>query len=298
MELGLYHSCFLEWDLNRTFAWMAQRGLHTAELHGGPRYRLLRWDAVARGDTAAVLRPAEAHGIRIVDIMYGGLNFLHPDAAVRDRAAADCKVLLDAARQVGAASVSVFTGRDPLLSLDENFERMQTVFPPLIDHAESRGVRLLLENCPMAHEWPPRFNIAISPAMWERIFEHFRSPWFGLNFDPSHLVWQDIDYIDAAAAFARVIGLVQAKDTLRLPHVRRRAGMLDPQSWQHRIPGMGEVDWNRLLIALRHAGYPGPLILEHEDPCFSASAAAVEQGLDLSIAHLTPHLAGTVATRP
>ena len=292
MQLGLYHSCFMNWDLDKTVAWMNTRGLHFAELHGGPRYGFIDWQDVAKGHTSAILKPAEQYGISIVDIMFGGLNFLHPDAAEREKAVLYGKTLLDAARLLGIDSVSVFTGRDPMLSLTDNFARMKDVFPGLIDYAESKSVRLLLENCPMVHDWPPTYNVAISPSMWKLIFDHFASPYFGLNFDPSHLVWQDIDYLDALCEFKDVIQLVQAKDTLRLPHVIRKTGIVDPRAWEHRIAGHGEVDWNRFLGVLLANNYSGPLLIEHEDAHFSASDESTEIGLNLTIANLSPFLAG------
>ncbi|MFD1677225.1 sugar phosphate isomerase/epimerase family protein [Alicyclobacillus fodiniaquatilis] len=294
MDVGLYHSCLMDWDLNQTFQWMSDHNLRDAELYGGPRYPYIDWKAVADGNVETILAAAEKHHIQIHDIMYGALNFLHPDAANREQAASELKTLIRAAKQLGATSVSTFTGRDPSKSFDENLALLTDIFPPFIEYAEQHGVKLLLENCPMYHEWPPRFNIATSPAIWERIFDKLNSPYFGLNLDPSHLVWQGIDYIDAVYTFKDKIHLAQAKDSEVLPSVQRTHGLLDGEFWRHRIAGQGDVNWRGFITALVDVGYKGPLLIEQEDPFFSSSTDAVQTGLELTLAYLAP----LVAMRP
>ena len=290
MRLGLYHSCFLSWDLEKLFSWMAQQGMKDVELHGGPRYSQVDWRAIAKGRTGGLPHLTEKYDIQIIDIMYGGFPFLDPDPQRREQAVEGAMTLLAAARHLDIPSVSVFTGRDPLLSIEQNLDRMEDVFPRLLDFAAQQDVSILLENCPMSQDWPPSHNIAFSPLIWQEIFERFDSAYFGLNFDPSHLVWQDIDYLSAAWEFRDRISLVQAKDSLRLPHVQRRAGILDGRFWEHRIPGRGEVDWNRLTTTLMASGYGGPLIIEHEDPYSSGSVEATERGVFATMMHLQPLL--------
>ncbi len=290
MRLGLYHSCFLSWDLEKLFSWMAQQGMKDVELHGGPRYSHMDWRAIAKGRTGEVRRLTEKYGMQISDIMYGGFPFLDPDPERRERAVEDAMTLLAAARQLDIPSVSVFTGRDPLLSIEQNLDRMEEVFPRLLDFAARQDVSILLENCPMSHDWPPTHNIAFSPQIWLEIFDRLDSAYFGLNFDPSHLVWQDIDYLSAASEFRERIRLVQAKDSLRLPHVQRITGILDGRFWEHRIPGRGEVDWNLLTTTLVASGYGGPLMIEHEDPFYAGSEAAVKRGVLATVMHLRPLL--------
>ncbi len=286
MELGLYHSCFMDWPLETLYSWMADRDYHYVEIHGGPRYRHISWNEVALGHDKAIRTLGERHGIKIVDIMYGGLNFLSPDAGERRSAQEYAKMLLTAAQYLDIPSISIFTGRNPLLDLDENLRQLPDALAPILAIAEKRGVRVALENCPMAHDWPPQYNIAINPAIWREIFAAIPSDVLGLNFDPSHLVWQGIDYVHAVNAFKDRIVLAQAKDSEILPHVQREAGILDAQFWRHRIPGQGDVDWNRFMAALVDSGYQGPLVIEHEDPFYEGSVEAVQAGLDLTRAHL------------
>lgn len=292
MELGLYNSCFLDWDLEKTFRWMEKHKLHFAELHGGPRYPFIDWSEVAHGRTMDLLKSAEQHGIEIVDIMYGALNFLHPDDVVKEESVAYAKILLDAAHLIGAKSVSVFTGRDPNLNLEGNFQKLQATLPPLVEYAETKKVKLLFENCPMYHEWPPHYNIAISPYMWNLILEYFNSPYIGINLDPSHLVWQGIDYLSSIKSLGARLGLAQAKDTQVLPHIQRTHGVLSADFWRHRIAGFGDVDWGRFIPELMDNQYAEALFIEHEDPYYAGNIEAIERGVALTIQNLSPFLEG------
>jgi sugar phosphate isomerase/epimerase len=119
----------------------------------------------------------------------------------------------------------------------------------------------------------------------------------GLNFDPSHLVWQGIDYVTAVHEFGPRIILAQAKDSEVLPQQVRQSGILDPHFWRHRIPGQGAVDWPRLISALAEVGYRKPLFIEQEDPFFEGDLARVEAGILWTKSHLAPSLAITADTR-
>ncbi len=289
MRLGLYHTCLIDLAPTELFDWMERNGFSDLELHGGARYSAIDWEQVAAGDDRLRLE-AEQRGITIWDIMDGSVNFLDSDP---DRARAHVehtRTLIKAAKVLGARSVSVFTGRDPQLGLEANLDALPAAMAPVVAEAEDRGIRLCLENCPMVHQWPPRFNIAVHPGMWRQIFERIPSSALGLAFDPSHLVWQGIDYVAAARDFGPRIVLAQAKDSERLPQVIRSQGILEPGFWRHRIPGYGEVEWGRLLSALAEAGYRGPLFIEQEDPFFEGSQARAEAGIVATRRHLEPYL--------
>ena len=160
--------------------------------------------------------------------------------------------------------------RIPVRSLD----RVVDLFGPLADLAEKHGVKLCFENCPLMG------NIAISPVMWERIFERLPSERLGLAYDPSHLVWEMIDPYTPIGTFARRIFHVHAKDT-RIDRERlARTGILTDFSWwEYAIPGRGELDWARMLAALKQIGYTGTVSLEHEDSLYEGSVEKVQEGL-------------------
>ncbi|MBB6732328.1 sugar phosphate isomerase/epimerase family protein [Cohnella zeiphila] len=288
MKLALYNSCLLHWEPERLFAWAAEQGFRGVELHGGPRFAHVDWSAVADGaaDAKALLAAQERYGLPIVGLMYGALPFLSPDPDERRAAAQRIGVLLRAAARLGVPIVSTFTGRDPAKTLEQNLDGFADVFPAIADLAESLGVRLAFENCPMYEFWPPVHNIAVSPTMWRAMFELVPSPALGLNFDPSHLAWQGVDYARAVREFRDRIFIAQAKDTEKLPDTLREEGMLHHRWWRHRIPGQGDVDWSAFLTSLQEIGYDGYLSIEHEDPVWTGSDERVTKGLVLAKGHL------------
>lgn len=291
MKIGFYHSCYLHWDLPRTFEWAAQNGFHAIELHGGPRYKYLDWTALANGQGAAqLLKLQEKYGVALSGVMFGVLPYLSADPNERKRATDTVKTLLKAAANIGVPVVSTFTGRDPQLSVEDNIPLIVPIFEELAEYAEKVQVKLAFENCPMYEFWPPIYNIAISPALWREIFDRVPSSALGLNIDPSHLIWQGIDYVQAVHDLKDKIVLAQAKDTETLPHIQRVEGMMTCKWWRHRIPGQGEVSWNKFVTALHDIGYDGIISIEHEDPIWSGSDEKVEKGLMLAKRHLEMYM--------
>ena len=290
MELGLYHSCLLEWELDRLFGWARAHGYSALELHAGPRFRHVDWGAVAAGHDAPLRAVQERYGVRVSGLMYGALNFLSADRSACRAAFERLETLLAAARRSGVPLVSTFTGRDPMLTLEQNLERSSDALRRIADLAEQYEVDVAFENCPMYHVWPWVHNIAVSPAMWRGIFEIAPSARLGLNFDPSHLVWQGIDYLGALGEFRDRIKIVQAKDTEVLEEVERNEGMLSLRWWRHRIPGEGSIDWAGFVARLREVGYDSVVSIEHEDPLYEGSEERVLEGLAKTRAHLEQFL--------
>jgi sugar phosphate isomerase/epimerase len=153
-------------------------------------------------------------GVRISGLGYYP-NPLAADAAEAAAAVAHLRRVIDAAADLGVGVVNSFAGRDPGRTVEENWPRFLETWRPLVQHAEDRGVRIGIENCPMlftADEWPGGKNLATSPAIWRRMFEAIPSRSFGLNYDPSHLVWQGMDYLAPLAEFGDRLVHVHAKD--------------------------------------------------------------------------------------
>jgi sugar phosphate isomerase/epimerase len=172
--------------------------------------------------------------------------------------------------------MNTFVGRDWTKTVDANWPRFLKVWKPLVKFAEDQGVRIGIENCPMLFtndEWPGGKNLATTPAIWRRMFEAIPSPIFGLNFDPSHLVWQQIDYVKPLREFAGRLFHVHAKD-VRIDKDRLdEVGILATPLLYHcpKLPGLGEVDWGRLLSVLGDVGYRGPVCIEVEDRAYEAT---------------------------
>ncbi len=201
------------------------------------------------------------------------------------------KKVIDAAKLLGLGNVNTFIGRDHTSNIEDNFARFKDLWPPIVKHAEKQGVKIGIENCPMFFsddEWPGGKNLASSPAIWRRMFEGIPSANFGLNYDPSHLVWQFMDYIKPIHEFADRIFHVHIKDAKVLRDRLNDAGILaNPlQFHQPKLPGLGDVDWTRFLSALNDIGYEGCACVEVEDRDYEGSLQLRKKALVQSLEHL------------
>jgi sugar phosphate isomerase/epimerase len=184
------------------------------------------------------------------------------------------KKVISAAASLGVGVVNTFIGRDSARSVEANWPLVRVVWPDLVRHAEAAGVRLGIENCPMlfsADEWPGGKNLAVSPAVWRGLFQEIPSPQLGLNFDPSHLVWQQIDYVRCVREFGPRLVHVHAKDERVDADALYAQGVLGLGWHTPKLPGLGDVDWGALFSALTDAGYQGAVCIEVEDRAFEGS---------------------------
>jgi sugar phosphate isomerase/epimerase len=220
-------------------------------------------------------------------------NPLDPDSGHREQVAGHLRLVIDAAVRLGIGVVNTFIGRDWTKSIDDNWSILQQVWPPLVRHAESRGVRLGIENCPMLFskdEWPGGKNLAVSPAVWRRLFSEIPSPHLGLNFDPSHLIFQFIDYERCLREFASRLVHFHAKDTRIDRDKLYEVGALGLGWHTPKLPGLGDVNWARLFSALTDAGYSGPICIEVEDRAYEGSLKDRQRALRQSAAYLRQYV--------
>jgi len=203
-------------------------------------------------------------------------NPLAPDENEANVYIEHIKRVISAAQVLGVGVVNTFIGRDWTKSVDDNWPRFLSVWKPMIKFAEEHGVRIAIEHCPMLFskdEWPGGKNLMTSPAIWRRMFEAIPSKNYGLNFDPSHFIWQQMDYIKPLWEFGERIFHVHAKDA-RLDRNRlEEVGILATPLQFHtpKLPGMGDVNWGRFLGVLRDTGYDGPVCIEVEDRAYEGS---------------------------
>ena len=205
------------------------------------------------------------------------------------------KKVIDAAQRLGLKNVNTFIGRDHLSSVEDNFKRFKKVWPGIVKYAEKRGVKIGIENCPMFFtndEWPGGKNLASSPAIWRRMFEEIPSANFGLNYDPSHLVWQFIDYIRPIYEFKERIFHVHIKDAKVLRDKLNDVGILATPLSFHRpkLPGLGDVDWGKFFSALTDIGYDGAACVEVEDRSYEGSLQMRKKSLIQSREYLKQFL--------
>lgn len=196
------------------------------------------------------------------------------------------KVIL-AAASLEVNLVTTFIGRNQTKTIEENFEIFKEVWPPLIRFAEQNGVKIAIENCPMLFgedQWPGGQNMAVSPVIWRRMFEIIDSDYFGLNYDPSHFVWQMMDYIQPLYEFKNKIFHVHYKDIkLYKDKLNQRGILAYPLEYMApKLPGLGDVDWGRYVSALRDIGYHGDTCIEIEDRAFEGTREDVIKSLVLS----------------
>jgi sugar phosphate isomerase/epimerase len=226
-------------------------------------------------DDAGVGRIREATertGVSISGLGYYP-NPLSDDSVESEIATTHLRRVIDASARLGIGVVNSFIGRDPSRSLEQNWSRMLQLWAPIVDHAEERGVKIGIENCPMLFtrdEWPGGKNLMTTPASWRRAFNDIDSASFGLNYDPSHFVLQGMDPLSPLAEFRDKLFHLHAKDVKIDRAALNEVGRFDfPLRWhQPRIPGYGEIDWASFMGELMRIGYDGPLCIEVEDDTF------------------------------
>jgi len=183
---------------------------------------------------------------------------------------ADMAAIMDVCKDMGGA---VYTGAGPsgydiTKSLEDNVAAYKEVFSPVSDLAAEKGIRIGFENWPGGHPFGDGANLPITPRAWELMFKILPSDFIGLEFDPSHLMWQWIDPYQAAKDFSKHMFMVHLKDTEIFYENLRKVGNHGRGWWTYRLPGFGELNWHKFFTILYEAGYNGNMVIEHEDPVF------------------------------
>lgn len=229
----------------------------------------------------------EKHNLIVSSLAYYDNN-LDANLERRKKINDHLKKVIDAAHLLGVELVGTFIGRDITKSIEQNLEEFEKVFKPLISYAESKNVRLMIENCPMMG-WQGEEkigNIFYSPQIWREIFRITPSS-FGMNLDPSHLYWLGIDYLKVLEEFSDRIFHVHAKDVEVKRNVLYEQSILGYYGtnihgkswWIYRLPGLGEIDWRSFISGLKKIGYDFVISIEHEDPIWSGNLDKVKKGL-------------------
>ena len=214
---------------------------------------------------------ANRHGVAISGLGYYP-NPLDPNSEARRFCIDHLKQVITAASMLGVGVVNTFIGRDPFRSVPANWTLVEEIWPDIVRHAVASQVKVGIENCPMLFtldEWPGGKNLAVSPALWRRLFEFL--PALGLNYDPSHLVWQHIDYVRCIREFGNKIVHVHAKDARIDADNLYEYGVLGLGWHTPKLPGLGDVNWGAVFSALTDAGYTGAVCIEVEDRAYEGS---------------------------
>lgn len=137
-------------------------------------------------------------------------------------------------------------------------------------------------------QWPGGQNLFTSPAIWKELFEIIPNKNFGINMDPSHFIWQMMDYIKPIYDFKDRIFHVHFKDIKLYPDKLERVGtMAYPLDYMSpKLPDLGDVNWGSYVSALNDIGYNGYGCIEIEDRAFERSKEKVIDSLRLSKRYL------------
>ena len=267
IKLGLVSAILGHKNFEETIDFLAENDFESVELACWPvgkaerRYAgvsHLNVDGLTKEKADQALTYAASKGIEISALAYYP-NFLDPDVSKREVYVNHFYQLIDAAALMDINLVTTFIGRDQHKTIAENLDLMDEVWIPILKHAEEKNVRIGIENCPMlftSDEWPGGQNLMTTPAIWRQVFERFPSPMLGLNYDPSHFVWQKIDYIKPIYEFKDKLFHVHYKDIKLYEDKLADVGvMATPLAFMSpKIPGLGDVDWSKFISALTDVG--------------------------------------------
>lgn len=248
--------------------------------------RVLQDDSYA----AHIADYAKERNVEISSLAYYP-NTMDADPVKRSAAVEHLKNVILASARLGVNMVTTFIGRDQTKTVEDNLELVKEIWPDLIRTAEENGVRIAIENCPMLFgpdQWPGGQNLMTTPAVWRKVFAILDSDSLGINYDPSHFVWQMIDPIRPLYEFKDKIFHVHYKDIKLYPERLNDCGIMayPLEFMAPKIPGLGDVDWGRYVSALTDIGYDGYSCIEVEDRAFEGSQEMIEKSLVLSQRYL------------
>jgi sugar phosphate isomerase/epimerase len=301
MQLGFVSAILADYSLEQVLSFARDEGFACVELMCWPpggadrRYAgVTHLDVTDFTDDHArqVNDLLRQHGVAVSGLGYYP-NALDANPQHRVVVTGHLKRVIDAARRLGVGVVNTFIGRNPVEGVEGNLMHVRALWPEVVQHAEKAGVRLGIENCPMLFtkdEWPGGKNVAVSPAVWRQLFGIFPGPTLGLNFDPSHLVWQHIDYVRCIREFGPRIVHVHAKDTRIDPDKLYEQGVLGLGWHTAKLPGLGDVNWGAFFSALTDTGYRGAVCIEVEDRAYEGSLADRQRALRQSKRYLEQFL--------
>ncbi len=291
-DLGFVSAIFPEKTFEEVIDFASQNGFGCVELMCWPKGKAERRYAGVTHIDVDELQETSIQSIKDYlkekDVYISALgyypNALDPDTEKRDFYIAHIKKVIKAASLLNVPVVNTFIGRDQHKTLEENIGLFKQYWPPVIEYATSLKIKIGVENCPMLFtndEWPGGKNIAINPEVWEQLFTLQPSSCFGLNYDPSHLLWQQIDYLEPLSEFKEKLFHIHLKDAKVFSEKLKRVGVLATPLAYHspKLPGRGDINWLLFFEKLKEVNYKGPVVIEFEDKEFENSPENIVKGL-------------------
>ena len=280
MQLGFVSAILPDCSLEDVFQTAQQHGFDCVELMCWPVGKADRRYAGVTHIDVDNLNGTEIERINNLTRKYGVAisalgyypNPLEADEGTREIAVNHLFKVISAAQLLGLQVVNTFIGRDKTKLVEEQWDILKKTWQPIVDHAEKCSIKIAIEHCPMLFsrdEWPGGKNLAINPHVWRKLFHEF--PQMGLNFDPSHLVWQMIDIPRAIREFGKHIFHVHAKDARIDVDVLYEHGVMGLMWHTPKLPGLGDVHWGSFFSALTDTGFNGSVCVEVEDRAYERS---------------------------
>ncbi len=299
MKLGIVSAIFDQSSFEEMIDIVAENGLECVEVACWPQGKAARRyagvshiDVVNLTDEKAekIKHYAASKGVEISSLAYYP-NTLDENLEKRQEVIEHLYHVIDASKKLGVNMVTTFIGRMPQKTVSENIAEAVKVWKPILSYAQAEGVKIAIENCPMLFtedEWPGGQNIFTTPAIWRQFFEALPFDNFGINYDPSHFVWQQIDYIAPLYEFKDKIFHVHYKDIKIFENKLKDVGIMATplQYMSPKLPGLGDVDWGKYVSALTDIGYEGYTCIEIEDKSFENTYEDVKKSVSLSTKYL------------
>ncbi|MFC5631641.1 MULTISPECIES: sugar phosphate isomerase/epimerase family protein [Streptococcus] len=299
MKLGLVSAILGDSDFYELIDIVAENGLNCVEVACWPQGKAARrYAGVSHIDVANLTAEkaeelkvyAAGKGVEISSLAYYP-NPLDEDLEKRQEVIEHLYKVIDASALMGVNMVTTFIGRMPSQTVSVNVEEAKKVWTPILTHAKEKGVKVAIENCPMLFtedEWPGGQNLFTTPAIWRQVFEALPFDNLGINYDPSHFVWQQIDYIAPLYEFKDRIFHVHYKDIKVYPDKLKDVGVMATplQYMSPKLPGLGDVDWGKYVSALTDIGFDGYTVIEVEDKAFEKTFTDVKNSITLSARYL------------
>lgn len=304
MKLGFVSAILPELSLEEVLNFASNEGYDCVEIMCWPEGRAeRRYAGVTHIDVSdfdrnkadSILELCNKYGVSISGLGYYP-NPLTPDLEEAKFFADHIRKVISAAAILDINQVNTFVGRDWTKSVPENWNRFLQTWQPIIAFAEQHDVKIGIENCPMIFtydEWPGGKNLATTPKIWRRMFEEIPSDHFGLNYDPSHMIWQHMDYLKPMKDFSDKLFHIHAKD-VRIDYDRlNEVGIMAPPNEWHtpKLPGMGDVHWGKFFSILTDTGFDGCVCVEVEDRSFEGSLEKRKESLRQSFNYLRQFIA-------
>ncbi len=292
LDLGFVSAIKADNSLEEVLEFASKNKFKCVEVMCWPKGKAERRYAGVTHIDVNALDEKEVEKIQLLQDKYGvyisGLGYypnpLDPDKDQSKVYIDHIKKVVKAAARLNIPVVNTFIGRDPSKSKEYNFNLFKEVWPEIIELAGKEGVNIGIENCPMIFtndEWPGGKNLATTPEMWDKMFEAIPNSNFGLNYDPSHLVWMMMDEIQPIYDYQERLHHVHAKDVKVYKEKLDRVGIMAYPLEFHspKIPGLGDVRWRDFFSALTSVKYRGPVCIEVEDKAYEGSAEDINSAI-------------------